>query len=749
MAGVVTPLSVAIRDLKAQLALASASGDLGRVATDALGLLSVPESLWTLQEAWAAGLFIDFPAITEAPGSAMSSARGAYVADTGGILVNQDWLAHTSGPELLAVLAEEVGHHLDARFNSSDTPGDEGELFSRLILGQTPSASERTRISRDNDAIQVTLANGTLASAEAAAGLDPVVRTTGTERAEQLIGGSNNDVLFGMGANDTLIGAAGGDYLDGGTGTDTMRGGLGDDTYVVDSSADVVNEAPNDGNDSVVASGSYSLPDNVENLDIRANGDATGVGNDLDNVMYGSFGISHLNGGAGNDSLYGRSAYDDYLEGGLGNDFLDGAQGVDTLDGGVGDDTYVVRDSRTQVIEVANGGNDWVYATSSFTLADYVDNIHLFGVTDGLSATGNGQNNTLLGDQWVNTLSGGAGDDFLNGGAGADQMDGGSGNDTYILDNAADAIVELNDGGTDWAVSSLSHRLIKHMEHLDLRGSDSLFGIGNDSDNILKGNLGNSTLNGGGGNDSLYGRGFGSDHLSGDDGNDYLDGGLGADTLQGGAGNDTFVVNEVGDYVDEEKDAGTDWVISDISYSLGDTLEGLRLRGSLGREDLNGNGNALNNTIYGNSGRNILSGEAGNDVLNGGSGSDTLFGGPGNDLFVIANKEPDNSIASDYIGDFQTGKDMLYVSRAALDLDASKFGVGVLSPSDFRLVTSNTEGGLDGKNGLSSTAAFVFDQSSGILYHNSNGAEFAAADHANVVVSFSGAAVESSDIQLF
>ena len=170
MAGVDTPLSVATRDLRAQLAVAAASGDLGRVAADALGLLSVPESLWTLQDAWSAGLFSDFPAITAAPGSAMANARGAYVAETGGILVNQDWLATASESELLAVLAEEVGHHLDARFNSSDTPGDEGELFSRLLLGQLPSVSERTRITSDNDAIQVTLANGTLVSAEAAAG---------------------------------------------------------------------------------------------------------------------------------------------------------------------------------------------------------------------------------------------------------------------------------------------------------------------------------------------------------------------------------------------------------------------------------------------------------------------------------------------------------------------------------------------------------------------------------------------------
>ena len=65
------------------------------------------------------------------------------------------------------------------------------------------------------------------------------------------VGGNDNDTLYGMDGNDTLHGENGNDMLDGGAGDDTMIGGIGDDTFIVDSAADVVIEAANEGNDTV------------------------------------------------------------------------------------------------------------------------------------------------------------------------------------------------------------------------------------------------------------------------------------------------------------------------------------------------------------------------------------------------------------------------------------------------------------------------------------------------------------------
>ncbi|MDT8326270.1 MAG: heparin lyase I family protein [Roseovarius sp.] len=129
--------------------------------------------------------------------------------------------------------------------------------------------------------------------------------------------------------------------------------------------------------------------------------------------------------------------------------------------------------------------------------------------------------------------------------------------------------------------------------------------------------------------------------LNGLDGNDTLDGGFGADTMNGGAGNDFYVVNDAGDVVNERSggvdQGGIDQVRSYVTYTLGADLENLILWDV---DDVDGTGNAKDNTIQGNTGNNVLNGQAGNDSLlgdlgddevNGGDGNDKVFGSGGND----------------------------------------------------------------------------------------------------------------------
>ena len=70
-----------------------------------------------------------------------------------------------------------------------------------------------------------------------------------------------------------------------------------------------------------------------------------------------------------------------------------------------------------------------------------------------------------------------------------------------------------------------------------------------------------------------------------------------------------------------------DAVITDISFTLGPSLENLTLAEGAG--DIDGTGNAENNIIQGNSGNNVLNGLAGSDFLFGDAGDDVLVGGPG------------------------------------------------------------------------------------------------------------------------
>ena len=75
-----------------------------------------------------------------------------------------------------------------------------------------------------------------------------------------------DDQIYGGDGTDTLYGGLGNDRLDGGTGADKMNGGAGDDTFIVDNSGDVITEAAGQGADTVIASVTYTLAANVENL---------------------------------------------------------------------------------------------------------------------------------------------------------------------------------------------------------------------------------------------------------------------------------------------------------------------------------------------------------------------------------------------------------------------------------------------------------------------------------------------------
>jgi Ca2+-binding RTX toxin-like protein len=174
---------------------------------------------------------------------------------------------------------------------------------------------------------------------------------------------------------------------------------------------------------------------------------------------------------------------------------------------------------------------------------------------------------------------------------------GGLGNDIYVVDNAFDAIVENFNEGTDLVKSSLSYTLLDNVENLTLTGTDAINGTGNAVNNVLTGNAADNVL----------------------------DGGAGVDTMVGGTGNDTYMVDISADIVTEAAGAGTDLVLSSVTYTLSINVENLTLTGAAA---IDGTGNTLSNIVTGNSADNTLSG---------GTGADTLIGGLGNDAYVVDN----------------------------------------------------------------------------------------------------------------
>ena len=388
----------------------------------------------------------------------------------------------------------------------------------------------------------------------------------GTGGADALNGTAANNVLYTLGGADTLRGLGGSDWL---------YGGSGDDTYLVDGATDLAVEALGQGSDRVLTTASYQLRAGSEVEQLAA----------LDAASLAPLRLT------GNEFV-------NTLVGAAGADTLDGGLRADRMTGNAGNDTYLVDDADDQVTEAGGGGIDTVLTSVSYTLS-FGTAVEVLRAADAaalapLDLTGNGGANTIVGS---------AGANRIDGGEGADRLQGLGGDDTYLVDRASDVVLELAGEGLDSIFTTVSYVLAAgvSVEVLSAAVFTATTAIDLTGNEIANGITGNAAAN-------------------------RLDGGAGADTLAGGAGADTYVVDNPGDRVDEANVAGTDLVLSSVSFSLaGGFAENLTLTG---HADINGTGNGLANTLIGNSGRNRL---------DGGTGADRLQGGGGNDTYVVDN----------------------------------------------------------------------------------------------------------------
>jgi len=158
---------------------------------------------------------------------------------------------------------------------------------------------------------------------------------------------------------------------------------------------------------------------------------------------------------------------------------------------------------------------------------------------------GSAYDDAITGDGAANILRGGNGNDRLDGGGGADRLEGGFGNDTFLVDSAADQVIETAGGGRDTILAQVSHSLalaseVEALLAANLAGRDALRLTGSNSANTITGNAGANALFGLSGADRLRGN-AGNDTLDGGADADMLAGGVGKDMLVGGTGKDVFV----------------------------------------------------------------------------------------------------------------------------------------------------------------------------------------------------------------
>jgi Ca2+-binding RTX toxin-like protein len=543
-----------------------------------------------------------------------------------------------------------------------------------------------------------------------------------------LNGGAGDDILNGGKGEDTLNGGAGDDILNGGDGFDILNGGAGNDVlkggewdkdryefeaghgndviddfgYASEEYQKHLNELVfkgarlaeakfiRSGNNLVIQA--YGTEDSVTLLNYFDNSeyykraafnyifdDQTFTyadfynnyifaydGDEIDNAIGGFDGKDILNGGAGNDRLYGQGG-DDILIGGAGDDILEGGGGYDILIGGTGND--ILRGGRYHKDryefeaghghdKIEDGGfysyadsNEVVFKGARLADAKFIRSgkdliIQAYGLADSVTILGYFENRDAF---------------------------------KFIFDdrsiNYYDLIIE------DFKITQYGNENDNVMSGWE--GDDIIIGgAGND---ILSGEGGHNILDGGDGDDILI-AGQRGDILIGGTGNDILNGGRWRDRYEFEAGHGQDVVNDLG-YDDKNYEynrnnlvfkgaklaeaeflrSGDNLVIraykSEDSVTLPDYFnENCNSREfnfvfddkRITYEDIRNDygfiqsGNESDDVIAGWCGKDILNGGAGNDTLSGGSGDDILNGGDGDD---ILNGEKGNDILNGDAGE--------------------------------------------------------------------------------------------------
>jgi Ca2+-binding RTX toxin-like protein len=445
-----------------------------------------------------------------------------------------------------------------------------------------------------------------------------------TFQSDSLMGGNGNDELYGDTENFSIflkaddnppIGSHGAVTLMNSTfkfGNDSLSGGNGDDILAGDTkNFSITLISGNNVIGTGVAGGTIS--------DVRMTSDTFIFGNDS------------LDGGNGNDSLYGDVInYTNLLMGGSNGSF--GATvnsimtlspvifGDDTLQGGNGNDA-LYGDAGTVNITLQGGSNNSSTAIGSVTKS---------GVGTVFTTTAN-SSNTVFGSD---SLDGGNGNDYLVGDVGSLTLnvlggDNNSANTGGAASNVSNSSFyfgqdNLTGGNGDDTLIGDADNLLLH-----LKGGDdgSVLRAGVVFANSTQYIFGSDMLSGGNGDDALYGdvRAWTLDFHGGDNltgiynlppsssaqqqagmalsapGSDII---FGRDTLDGGAGNDT-IVGDIGTYT--------------FKMTAGDNIQNDGFESSVAQRG----GGAAPSPITGVQPAAIIFGD---DTITGGTGDDTLYG---------------------------------------------------------------------------------------------------------------------------
>lgn len=311
----------------------------------------------------------------------------------------------------------------------------------------------------------------------------------------------------------------------------------------------------------------------------------------MDGYIYGEGGADEIHGSRSIDG-----SYFDHLNGGGGNDEIWGWEGDDEIlcwVGLAGSDTY-------NMDRAYGGPGD-----------DYIE-----GGTDNDELYGNEDDDTILGGSGDDSLWGGTGVDTIFGDFGVDHIYGNEGNDDLY-------------GGVG----------VNHLSDTDTYG-DFIYGCTDTDLEPLPAACNNGPtadvdhLYGGGGDDYLYGQ-YGEDTEYGGDGDDHMYGGAHDDEMHGGDDDDELRGHAGEDHL--FGDAGTDVLYGD--NASGSDGQDDKLEGGPDDDFLYGNGGA--DVLWGGQGVDEMRGQNGDDVLCDEHDGDLYLGGTATVRNYLHHKQPD------------------------------------------------------------------------------------------------------------
>ncbi len=110
-----------------------------------------------LRDTWSSGNYT-LPPIEIVDATTINGARGAYAGSLDTIFLAEQFIAGQAPQVVARVLLEEYGHALDRVLNgAADAPGDEGQLFARLVTGSGISNSDLAQLKAEDDTASVTI----------------------------------------------------------------------------------------------------------------------------------------------------------------------------------------------------------------------------------------------------------------------------------------------------------------------------------------------------------------------------------------------------------------------------------------------------------------------------------------------------------------------------------------------------------------------------------------------------------------